>query len=203
MKLKCHGFCSTSSAATALRIQIAKSPWSFWSFINSFNWFLATFHACVPCAWLPFWSWPGYYVKRFFGKEFAAVCISVVFCTRRRTVVVVVVVDDFMNSPDSFPASMAQRIALILLPLMTTPPPPQKEPLERALETGRRTSSLHSPRDAQHSFLDARIFFRESLAHSSRRWTPITSCRRISCICCLDRCYVTELEGLSKIVCDL
>jgi hypothetical protein len=71
-------------------------------------------------------------VKRFFNKELAAVCISVVFCTRRRTVVVVVD-DDFMNSSDSFPASMAQRIALILLPLMTSPPPPppHKAPLEK------------------------------------------------------------------------
>ncbi len=41
--------------------------------------------------------------------------------------------DDFMNSSDSFPASMAQRIALILLPLMTSPPPPppHKAPLEK------------------------------------------------------------------------
>jgi hypothetical protein len=41
--------------------------------------------------------------------------------------------DDFMNSSDSFPASMAQRIALILLPLMTSPPPPppHKVPLEK------------------------------------------------------------------------
>jgi len=38
-----------------------------------------------------------------------------------------------MNSSDSFPASMAQRIALILLPLMTSPPPPppHKAPLEK------------------------------------------------------------------------
>ncbi len=38
-----------------------------------------------------------------------------------------------MNSSDSFPASIAQRIALILLPLMTSPPPPppHKAPLEK------------------------------------------------------------------------
>jgi hypothetical protein len=108
-------------------------------------------------------------VKRFFSKELAVVCISVVFYTWKRTVIVVVD-DDFMNSSDSFPASMAQRIALILLPLMTSPPPPpHKVPLERALETGRKTYSLHFSRDAQHSFLDARIFFRESLPHSSHR----------------------------------
>ncbi len=60
------------------------------------------------------------------------VCISVIFYTRRRTVVIVVD-DDFMNSSDSFPASMAQWIALILLPLMTNPPPPppHKAPLEK------------------------------------------------------------------------
>ncbi len=34
-------------ATAALRIQIAKSPWSFWGFINSFNSFLATFYACA------------------------------------------------------------------------------------------------------------------------------------------------------------
>ncbi len=38
-----------------------------------------------------------------------------------------------MNSLDSFPASMAQWIALILLPLMMSPPPPppHKAPLEK------------------------------------------------------------------------